>query len=88
VETNACFSAPIVLAPGRRHTATVTVASRADAAIESRRTNVSIPTGTYRAAWFGVLTSYDKTRPTAQHDELPLEQRVSAPFDVVNESAR
>jgi hypothetical protein len=69
VEMNGCASPPIVVAAGGKHTATVTVASRAHAPIES---------GTYRAAWFGVLTSVDPARYSGE--ELPLEQRVSAPF--------
>ena len=40
-----------------------------------------IESGTYRVLWTGVLTSFDaNTRGFGP--ELPLEQRVSAPFTV------
>ena len=71
-ETNACLSPAIVLARGARHTATVTV-------IAERGIGGPLRPGTYRAAWFNVLTSFDRDRRPFG-DELPLEQRVSAPF--------
>jgi hypothetical protein len=40
-----------------------------------------IRSGTYRAAWFSVLTSFDaQARPFGP--DLPLEQRVSAPITI------
>ena len=78
-EMNACLSAPIVIPAGRQHSGTMTVASGADAVVSGRRTERRIVSGTYRAVWYGVLTSFDfKRRPFG--DELPLEQRSSAPF--------
>jgi Carboxypeptidase regulatory-like domain len=72
---NGCFSAPIELKPGQQHTATVTIRPGGGA--------VTYPfeSGTYRVAWFGVLASYEP-RKLPHNDELPLEQRVSAPFRI------
>ena len=63
-ETNGCFSAPIVIPAGGRLKATMTVVSRP-------QFGMGVEPGTYRAIWHNVLTS---------GGELPVEQRVSAPF--------
>ena len=78
-EMNACLSEPIVIPPGGRHSGTMTVQPGADAVVSSRRTETKIEGGVYRAVWYGALTSFDfRARPFGE--ELPLEQRVSAPF--------
>jgi hypothetical protein len=76
---NACFSAPIEVPPGGRHSATLTIRPGAGA-VTYPRGQESIESGTYRVAWFGVLRSYDPNK--RPEDELPLEQRVSAPFTI------
>lgn len=81
-EINACFSAPIVIPAGTRRTGTITVASGADAAVSSRRTERKIGSGTYRAVWHGLLATFDPNAHPADGDPLPLTQRVSAPFTI------
>ncbi len=71
-EINACHSQPILVPAGKTHTATMTPVDRS---------HMPVPPGTYRAIWYGVLTSYDSDEHRAG-DELPLEQRVSAPFTI------
>lgn len=80
-ETNGCASAPIVIQPAGTHVQTITAASGVDAVVSSRRTERKLGPGTYRAVWYGVLTSPDG-RPPAFGEELPLAQRVSAPFAI------
>ena len=73
-ELNGCFSAPIALQRGQQHTAPLRIAPGAGAITHA------IESGTYRVAWYGVLASYEpRTPPT---NELPLEERVSAPFRI------
>ena len=75
----ACLSPPIVVPPGKEHTATIELHESA--------ANVVYPaggmleSGTYRVVWSGVLTSFD---PDVRGfgPELPLEERVSAPFRI------
>jgi hypothetical protein len=77
---NACFSAPIEVPPGGHHAAPLTIRPGAGA-VTYPPGQETIESGTYRVAWYGVLRSYDpKKRPF--DDELPLEQRVSAPFTI------
>ena len=83
---NGCSSGPIEIPTEGERTESMTVASRAQAADESRRTGTLIETGTYRAVWYGVLTTFDPK--TSRGDELPLEQRVSAPFEIDNPQSR
>lgn len=80
-EINSCLSPPIVIAPGEQHTGTMTVASRADAEVESRKSSSRIEAGMYRAVWHGLFTSFD---PDALPfgEELPLDYRVSGPFPI------
>lgn len=81
VERNACLSPPIVVPAGGERTETIVVASGADAVVSSRRTETKIDAGTYRVVWIGVYKSFDmNARPFGE--ELPLEQRVSAPFTI------
>ena len=81
VEMNACLSEPIVIPAGGTRAGSMTVASGVDALVSSRRTERKVGAGTYRAAWHGLYTSFDvKARPWGE--ELPLEQRVSAPFTI------
>ncbi len=80
-ETNSCLSPPIVISPGEKHSGVLTVASGADAEVDSRRTAGRIDAGTYRAVWHGLYTSFDpNARPFGE--ELPLELRVSEPFAI------
>jgi hypothetical protein len=72
-EINGCMSAPIVVAAGATHTATMTPVSRPE--------SWTITGGTYRAVWHNVVTSFDPRAGTVGED-LPLEQRVSAPFTI------
>jgi hypothetical protein len=81
-EMNGCASGPIEIPAEGERTESITIASRADAADEWRRTETRIETGTHRAVWYGVLTTFDPS--TSRGDELPLEQRVSAPFEIEN----
>lgn len=76
---NGCFSAPIEVPPGGRHSATLTLRPGAGA-VTYPRGQESIESGNYRVVWFGVLRSYDPKKRPSDDDELPLEQRVSGPF--------
>lgn len=67
-EINGCYSRPIVIPPGGHYSAIMTPVSRP--------ATWTITPGTYRAVWHNVLLSEDP------REELPLEQRVSAPFVV------
>ncbi|HEX6177488.1 MAG TPA: hypothetical protein VF057_03960 [Thermoanaerobaculia bacterium] len=79
--TNGCLSEPIVVAPGAERTETIGIIPGAGAVIYPRDDRELIEPGTYRASWNNVLTSFDiDARPFG--DDLPLEQRVSAPFVV------
>ena len=80
-EVNGCLSIPIVVPPGGTHEGTMTVDSGADARVDSRKSERGIGSGTYRAVWYGLYTSFDgNARPFGE--ELPVEQRVSAPFEI------
>src|SRR5688572_11062981 len=77
--TNGCLSQPIVIAPGEQHTDTITIVPGAGAVIYPRDNRELIEPGSYRATWHNVLTSFDiNARPFGE--DMPLEQRVSAPF--------
>ena len=80
-ETNQCLSLPIVIPPGGSHSTTMTVESSADSRVESRTSDRRIGTGTYRAVWYGLYTSFDMNQYPFG-DELPVDQRVSAPFEI------
>ena len=73
-EINGCFSPPIVIPAGGQLVATMTPVSRPE--------TWTIEPGTYRAVWHNVYTSFDTKAPAGRPlgEELPLEQRVSAPF--------
>jgi len=79
VGMNACMSAPIVVPPGGEHTARLYLHERAGAVPEP--VGGKLESGTYRVVWTGVLTSFDPNRE-GFGAELPLEQRVSAPFTI------
>ncbi len=77
--TNACLSEPIVIAAGSERTEPIILRPGVGAVIYPREDRKLIEAGTYRVVWHGVLTSFDfNARPFG--DELPLEQRASAPF--------
>jgi len=79
--TDACLSAPIVIPPGGTHTAELLIRPGAGAVLYPRPNNDTLEPGTYRVVWHGALTSFDaNTRPFGP--DLPLEQRVSAPFTI------
>ncbi|HEX7150269.1 MAG TPA: hypothetical protein VF618_02190 [Thermoanaerobaculia bacterium] len=83
IEMNACASAPVVVPAGGTHVYPITAASGVDAVVSSRRTERKIEPGTYRVVWYGVIDKYDTVRNAySGDDEIPLEQRVSAPFPI------
>ncbi|HEX6096403.1 MAG TPA: hypothetical protein VF432_08780 [Thermoanaerobaculia bacterium] len=75
----ACMSPPIVVPPGGEHTGRLALHERAGAVPEP--VGGRLVSGTYRMVWTGVLTSFD---PNTEGfgPELPMEQRVSAPFTI------
>ncbi|HEX8255488.1 MAG TPA: hypothetical protein VF846_20275 [Thermoanaerobaculia bacterium] len=77
--TNACFSQPIKVVAGARHTGTLIIRRGSGAVVNGRATDEALPPGTYRVIWHNVLTSYDPNDLTSRN-ELPIEQRVSAPI--------
>ena len=80
-ETDACLSAPIVLAPGAQHEDTIVARRSAEIVIYGPDARKRIWPGTYRVVWHNVLTSFDaNARPFGP--DLPLEQRVSAPIAI------
>lgn len=79
--TNSCLSEPIVIPAGGQRTEPIVLRPGAGAVIYPREARQLIEPGTYRVVWHGVYTSYDpNARPFG--DEVPLEQRASAPFVV------
>ena len=81
-ETNGCFASPIVVAAGTTHTETMTVVSRAEAPDPAQRTGMRITSGTYRVVLHNVLASFNPAAPQAPAEELPIEERVSAPITI------
>ena len=81
-EINGCASSPIVIPAGEALTTTITAASGAHAAVDSRNNSTRIDGGTYRVVWHGLHTSLDAGRPFSYGDELPLDKRVSRPFTI------
>ena len=80
-EMNACLSAPIIIEAGQAKTTTILAASGEHAAVDARRNSSRIEGGTYRVGWHGLYTSWNpNARPWGE--ELPVEQRVSAPFTI------
>jgi hypothetical protein len=80
-ETNGCLSAPIELRAGQVRADTLTLVSRDDVPRGQGTVQAKIEPGTYRVAWYGVLTAFDPdARPFGP--ELPLEQRVSGPITI------
>jgi hypothetical protein len=79
-ERDACLSSPIVLAPGEAESEPITLRPGAGAPLypPGERERLLEP-GTYRVVWYGVLLSIEDNLRTLG-EELPLEQRVSAPF--------
>ena len=80
VMMNACLSPPIVVPPGGEHTASVYLHEHSGGVSYPQGARM-IESGTYRVVWTGALLSFD---PDARGfgPELPLEQRVSAPFTI------
>jgi hypothetical protein len=76
---NACHSEPIRVRAGSRHSATLLIRPGAGAVVGGSHDD-QLPPGTYRVVWYGVFTSSKPAPPHAE--ELPLEQRVSAPFTI------
>jgi hypothetical protein len=76
---NACMSPPIVVPPGGEHTGRIYLHERAGAVPEPA--GGRLVSGTYRVVWTGVVTSFDPNAP-GNGPELPLEERVSAPFTI------
>jgi len=75
---NGCLSPAIEIPPGGETTQKMVV--RPGPVVYPPNGN-QLESGTYRAAWFNILTSFDpNARPFGE--ELPLEQRVSAPFTI------
>lgn len=73
-EINGCMSPPIVVPPRGTHVATMTPSSRKE--------TFTLTSGTYRAVWHNVLASFDARGSGAPGPDLPIEQRVSAPFTI------
>jgi len=73
----ACASPPIVVAPGGEHTGRIYLHDRPGGVPEPM--GGRLESGTYRVMWTGVLTAHDAR---GRGPELPLEQRVSAPFTI------
>lgn len=80
VAMNACLSPPIIVPPGEEHTASIYVHEHSGGVLQPRGARM-IESGTYRVAWTGVLTSFEADEG-GFGPELPLEQRVSAPFTI------
>lgn len=78
---NACLSPPIIIQPLRSHTTTITPLSGAHASVSSVANEMRIDGGTYRVVWYGVYTSFDMNKQP-WGEELPLEQRASAPITI------
>lgn len=66
--TDACASAPIVIPAGGTHTAELLIRPGAGAVTYPRPNPDALESGTYRVVWHGT--------------DIPLEQRVSAPFTI------
>ena len=81
VAMNACLSPAIVVPPGGEHTAEIYLHERSGGVAYPEGARM-IESGTYRVVWTGALLSFD---PDVGEfgPELPLEQRVSAPFSIV-----
>jgi len=77
ITMSACVSPPIVVPSGGEHTAQIRLHEEPGAVMPRRR----IESGTYRVVWTGVLTSFD-ANAQGWGPELPLEERVSAPFTI------
>ena len=75
--TNQCLSEPIEVAPGEQHSDLMMIRRGAGTMLPRGDGTETPGSGTYRVVWRGVLTS---TEGYPRGDELPLEQRVSAPF--------
>ncbi|HET7711193.1 MAG TPA: hypothetical protein VFL80_04630 [Thermoanaerobaculia bacterium] len=81
-ERDACLSAPIVLSPGEAESEPITLRRGAGATLYPPGDRVRLlEPGTYRVVWYGVLLSVEDNLRTLG-EELPLEQRVSAPFAI------
>ncbi len=65
--------------PGGEHTARLYLHERAGAVPEPA--GGRLVSGTYRVVWTGVLTAFDSNKE-GYGPELPMEQRVSAPFTI------
>lgn len=86
IAINGCLSPPIVVPPGGEHTARIFVHERSGAVLYPRGRGL-LESGTYRVVWHGVLASFDASaRPFGA--ELPLEERVSAPFTIEGPAAQ
>ena len=80
-ETNGCLSPPIELRAGQVRADTLMLVSRNDVPRGRGTVQAKIEPGTYRVAWYGVLTAFDpEARPFGP--ELPIEERVSGPITI------
>jgi hypothetical protein len=71
---NGCFSAPIVIEPGGRHLGTLSI--REDGAFPK------LTPGTYRVVWHNVMQTFDANVHPPRGEELPIEERASAPIAI------
>ena len=76
---NQCLSEPIILAPGESHDYSTIV--RAGTGSWTDGDDSTIPNGTYRLIWRGVLTSFDASSYPFG-DPLPEDQRASPPITI------
>jgi hypothetical protein len=80
-ETNGCLSTPIALRAGEVRVDTLFLVSRDDVPRGRGTVQARVVPGTYRVAWYGVLTAFDpEARPFGP--ELPVEERVSGPITI------
>ena len=75
---SACRSAPIIIKRGEKKTTTI-VASWGHASSNP----VHLQGGTYRVGWHGLYTRWDRATDRLG-EEVPLEQRFSAPFTIAS----
>ncbi len=76
--SDACYSQPIFVRKGGTHSGLLEVRRGAGAVVGGAR----LHPGTYRVVWYGVILTPNGT------EDLPLELRVSAPFEITESSSR
>jgi hypothetical protein len=79
---NACYSEPIVLPAGKSRTGIITARWSGDAERALPASEWIVEAGTYRAVWYAVLSGVDRSVRPWKGENLPLEQRASAPFRI------